>query len=264
MAEATRYRPAFFVTAAALAISVAVQLRPGAGGDPSAPLPSSGPDASGADTSPPGPTDTVESIDPALATCHERLAACEQSNWEVVLRAIRQDAQSRRGPGQPGDDPQRQAGPSEFEQQRLALCEVAEEHVHAHWIRERDNVVATLTDVGTEQWTDKWLGDKMRSLQERFGLDATEAEQLESSYEKLWQGYGPRLHALVGKQPPDYRELVNQVRGFWRDEDRMMAGVMGNGTRDAYREMELKSRTAIVAILAAYAGLPWDEESIGW
>jgi hypothetical protein len=263
MPGATRYKPAFFVAVAALAVSVAWQLRRGAGSGPDAAASSAGSAAATSESAPPDSLGAVEPIDPALSGCRERLARCEQSNWEVVLRAIRQDAQSRHAQP-PGTDPRRQAGPSEFEQQERALCDIAEEHVCAHWIRERDNVFATLRDVGTEQWADKWLADKMKSLQERFGLDATESKKLESSYARLWTDYGPRLHGLVNQQPPDYRELISEVRDFWQDEDRMMAMVMGKAGRDAYREVELKSRTAIVAILAAYADLPWDEESIGW
>jgi hypothetical protein len=61
----------------------------------------------------------------------------------------------------------------------------------------------------------------------------------------------------------DWETLMDEVRGFWQDEDQMVGKILGQAERQSYRTSDAPARTAIRAILATFSDKPWDD-TIMW
>ncbi len=256
------YKKAFFVTATVLLGSVALNVLPYLRTEP-APVVS--PQASSAPTSPVATTPSARGPSPALASCRRELDKCQKATWEVALNTIRQDARSRREQRETQKSKAlKVAGRSGWEEQQMALCEISKKHVRLHWKSSQKPIVATLQNLGSKTWIDKWLGQKLPGLRNLLGLDQADAGRVQQGYEALWDIHGPKLQGLITSEPPDYKGLVDAVQGFWKAEDDLIGDLLGKKARDSYRVSELSARSAIAAIMATFAGLPFDKQTLAW
>jgi hypothetical protein len=92
-----------------------------------------------------------------------------------------------------------------------------------------------------------------------LGLDANERRRFDEGYDVLWTKYGPQIQAQLTASPQDLHGLMRTVLAFWRDEDQLVERLLGVHARDDYRASELRSRTAIISILATLANEPFDD-----
>lgn len=265
---------AFYGTAAALAISVALHVRSAAeqatrgSAAPAAATPAHPAARSSAGQPSPSPRSSTAAgagqDEVACATLRKQLDQCRRSSWDIVLKAIEGDARAR-NEGRAARQGDRDAGTpaSGFDEQQAALCEVAEDHLRRHWVAERDNIVATLEGVGTDDWAERWMDKKVDSLEDILGITGQQADLLTEAYTSLWAHHGPVLHGLLSAQPVDFAAVVKAVLDFIREEDKLIASLLGEAAGADYRNSELKSRTAILAIFATFANMPWDD-ALAW
>ncbi len=258
------YKTAFFVTATVLLGSVALNVLPyvRTSPDPAPPQASGGVETDTTETA----TPTKPSPSPLLVRCRRELDKCQSATWDVALKTIRQDARTRR---EQREKQKSKKGPavvraSGWEEQQMALCEIAKKHVRFHWKASQNAIVATLQDLGSKEWIDKWLDQKMPGLRNLLGLDRTDAGRVQQGYEALWDVHGPKLRGLITSDPPDYKALAEAVHGFWKAEDQLVGDLLGKKALDSYRVSELSARSAISAIMATFAGLPFDKTSLAW
>ncbi len=101
----------------------------------------------------------------------------------------------------------------------------------------------------------------------RFGaaLDLTPADR-----DRLETHYGPLrekriAEALAGleKEPPDWQAVHTAAKALWQDQDRLTKELFGSDAVLRLRRAELRPRTTVLALVAAQAGLDW-EQSITW
>lgn len=57
--------------------------------------------------------------------------------------------------------------------------------------------------------------------------------------------------------------MIDTARGIFKEEDALIQSVLGVNARDEWRASELRSRTSVMAILAALGERPFDD-SLGW
>jgi hypothetical protein len=200
---------------------------------------------------------------PDASTCSTELAACRAETWAIVLRTIRADVEDKKAPAggraQPGEPPEA-TGPDE---QRRTRCDVAEQQAREHWTSQRANILATVKDIGKPSWIADEVKKNGESLQKELGLTPAERTRLERDEAALWATHGPLFQAALGRDPTDWAALLDIVRAWWRDEDAIIERMLGPKGRDEHRASELRSRTAIMAVLAALAGKPFDD-SLVW
>jgi len=256
------YKAAFVVTALALAASLAFhlhgRLKP-TGTDQPGSAASEAADG-GATEQPAAPAPTAE--DPRIAQLRAQLAACRESSWSVVAKAIQKDAREQaktRVARQDGD--KITAADSSFEQQEAARCGIAMQFARLLLERDRAAFVESLQNVGTEDWVDEEVRARLATVEELFSLDAEDSERLRLGYETLWNGYGRELRRMVEHE--DWIGMVDASKTFWRDEDKLIADLLGPEARAEYRVAALETRSALIATLAAIAGLPWDDK-LAW
>ncbi len=256
------YKAAFYGTAVALAASLAfnvyARLEPPAGAEPATPTGEATDDAMAGEPAQPVPT----AEDPRLAQLRTQLAACRETSWQVVAKAIQKDAQSHAKPQVAKVTGQKvTAADSSFEQQEAARCGIAMQFARLMLERDRAAFTASLKDVGSEAWQDEEVNARLATLEELFSLDGADSERLRQGYETLWSGYGREIRRLVEHE--DWVGMVDASKTFWRDEDKLISDLLGPEARAEYRVAALDTRSALIATLAAIAGLPWDDK-LAW
>jgi hypothetical protein len=197
------------------------------------------------------------------AACTAELAACRAETWAMVARTIRVDLEDHdtpTGAGGQTSGPPEATGP---EEQRRVRCDIAEQQAREHWTSQRANILASVKDIGKTDWVPSEVKKSADKLEKDLGLSPAEKSRLERESLALWATHGPLFQAALARDPTDWAALMDIVRAFWRDEDAVIERILGPKGRDEYRASDLRSRTAIMAILAALAGKPFDD-SIVW
>ena len=251
------YKLGFYVMTAAFAATLAFHVvsSPPPGPTPAPAAPDNPPAAHTASPSTATPQPSEES-----ATLREQLAACRESSWELVAKVVSDDsgrAAEATQPAADASDPRR----AHLEQQRDALIEVALEHLAGHWQGNRKAIMQTMAHVGNAQWVEADIAKKVAAHAKRFDLNRHDEARLEREYGALWGEYGDNMQELIKGEDRD--GLMDEVRAFWRDEDRMIGRTLGQDQRATFREADTKSRTTIMAILAIFSGAEWGE-GIAW
>lgn len=107
----------------------------------------------------------------------------------------------------------------------------------------------------------------MRQEVKRFGdaLDLTPADRdrLETHYRPLRKKRIDEALVALGSQPPDYVAVRRAAAALFVDQDRLVKELFGSDAVGRLRQAELRSRTVVLALVAAQAGLDW-KHSIAW
>ncbi len=151
--------------------------------------------------------------------------------------------------------------PAEIDAELLddVLCSIAREHLHRHWSERR----AELTDSLRRSLADVEEQDEA-AQREATGFAAV-LELSERDREALVEGHTQQRRARVGEalaalraEPSDYDALYRAGRGLFADEDALVERIAGSRALPRLRASQLERRTAILALLATYADIPWD------
>jgi hypothetical protein len=126
-------------------------------------------------------------------------------------------------------------------------------------VKHKREILASIADVGTERWVRDDRQKRLDALAKDLGARSSEIARFDRGYDALWTKHGPILQARIHAEPPDFAALIDGVRDYWRDEDALVDSVMGAQARDDHRAADMRSRTAIVAILAALGDKPFDD-----
>jgi hypothetical protein len=194
--------------------------------------------------------------------CRAELTRCHADGWKLLARTLTE----RAGRGDAGDVARSVAAGSRAtpQRQREALCEIAREHLRAHWEAEKEtllrNVVADST--GPEKQAQQARTTSAR-MADALGLAPGQADGLAAEYLPVYTGHVNGLLAALGADPPDYEAVLGEVKGLYADEDAMIGRLRGDGAVELWRAHEIQDRTAIMAIAATFAQDPWDD-TIVW
>ena len=262
------YKPAFFVVLAAFIVSIVVGVWRGRDDGSSGDGPGFRPRQSGpaadcsavADRGEPAPGAPGTTGDAALRAVQAKLEACEQARWSAVGDVMQRDA-AQRGPARDGGAVTADA--SDFARQQQALCEVARDAMSGFVKLNKDLLFPVIEPVGTAPWVDEWMDQKLKIETEMFDLSGPDRAALESGYRTLWANNGARLQGLIQQPDVDFAALIAAIRSLWQQEDALLGRVLGPDALSRYRATELKPRTLLMAMLAIWAGLPFDQ-NIAW
>lgn len=203
------------------------------------------------------------------ADCCQGLAHCQRQRWAMALRALggrkatRPPVSAAKAPSAvaPSTAPIPSVGPT---QQQAALCALATEQLRRDWSAKGDALTRSLRKSLADR------ADQERGMQrelERFGdalsLTPADRDRLETHYRPLRKKRIAEALASLEKQPPDWTAVHQAARALYTDQDRLTKELFGSKAVSRLRQSELKSRTAILALAAAQAGLNWTT-SIQW
>jgi hypothetical protein len=158
----------------------------------------------------------------------------------------------------PGDKPD--AGPPTVEQ---TLCRIARNALKDDWLGKRQEIV---------QGVLKGLADpaeqerNVRSNAVRFAkilkLEGEDKAKLEQRYRDVRMARIGQIRAAIEDEPVNFEAVLDETRGLFSDEDRLMADLFGREASVTINTSERESRVAILIIIATLAGIPW-EEAVG-
>jgi hypothetical protein len=203
------------------------------------------------------------------ADCCQGLAHCQRQRWAMALRALqgRQAARTQQKavaaphPPTPPSAPTSAVGPTE---QQAALCALATEQLRRDWTAKGDALTKSLRKSLADH------ADQEKGMQrevERFGdglsLTPADRDRFETHYRPLRKKRIAEALASLEKHPPDWTAVHQAARALYTDQDRLTKELFGSNAVSRLRQSELKSRTAILALASAQAGLDWNK-SIEW
>jgi hypothetical protein len=210
-------------------------------------------------------------VDPV---CRAKLRRCQQEELDLLVGAIGRGS-TPASTRSPASQPVRSTGSSEttpglvrtdvdLELQQSVLCDVAKRKLRRIWRRKQDQIVENVTNI---------LGDRAKQLRDaeqevnRFakvlGLNDGQRLGLQRDYEALRGRRISALRAAMMADPPRLDAAFKQARGLFAGEDRLMERLFGSKARAQLRAAQLEKRTVVLALIAALAGKPWDQ-NIGW
>ncbi|MFH2005937.1 MAG: hypothetical protein ABI333_05045 [bacterium] len=206
------------------------------------------------------------------ATCCAALRLLRQQHLHRVFRTYRnaQHGTLRRSPARTPQPPV-PVGPSvptaadtDKAAQRRALCEVAQESLRREWTRRRADLTASLVkSLGNREQMTRDLGREVDRFGDALGLTREDRERLRPHYRRLRENRFASALAALRRDPPDHRAVFHEAVGLFADQDRLVKELFGGANVQRLRSGELRSRTVVLALLAAQADLPWDD-SIYW
>jgi hypothetical protein len=209
--------------------------------------------------------------DPALhanmARCPQKLKQCEAMAWQMVAEAIRQrehgPASRPAAAGQEAAAPT--VAPSTSDEQRRFRLALAVDHVQRRWRQDRAEIIAGVArDLADPQKQTHKLRTEVERFADALGLSASELDLLHQRYGPIRRDHLRRLRQAIVADPVDYLKALEILRELYRAEDQLVLDIFGVEARLRLRASQLRSRTAIVAIAATFAGLGWDDERLSW
>jgi len=208
----------------------------------------------------------------AAATCCAALRQLRQQHLRRVFRTFRNAQQGtlRRGPAKTPRPPvpvapsaQAAADPDKAAQRR-ALCEVARDSLRREWTRKRADLTASLIkSLSDAEKMKRDLGREVDRFADALGLTPEDRLRLKPHYRRLRETRFANALAALQRDPPDHRAVFDEAVGLFADQDRLVKELFGSANVPRLRKKELRSRTVVLALLAAQAGLPWDD-TIHW
>lgn len=150
------------------------------------------------------------------------------------------------------------------EVQQDVLSHIAREHLRRHWHNERDRIVANLRQtLGDPAKQDRDTLQNVSQFSRALALSEAERADLHRAYAPARARRIAQAHAVLAGDPPDFARLLATAKGLFGDEDDLVAARFGAEARARLRSAQIESRTTILAIVGAWAGVPWDQ-SIAW
>jgi hypothetical protein len=201
---------------------------------------------------------------PAPVACdgvRAELSRCRAESWSVVARAVEAGRAASPSAERPAPAP---PGAATREQQRRALCDVAEEDLRRKWEGERDDITRSLRrDLRDLDKQQKEAAKDTEKFASEIGLDPAAQKDLLDAYEPLRRARIAAAASAVEADPPDYGAVLDEVQGLYADEDAVVARLYGEDAKQRLRAAETRGRTTIAAIAATLANAPWDD-AIVW
>jgi len=210
------------------------------------------------------PTTSDSATRADLPGCRADLAACRDESFRIVAKAITTSARERptttRSPTESADP----IPPTTALEQKRTRCDVAEQQAREHWVRNRASILDSVKTVGTPEWIRAERKKELDGIEKVFGTRQDEKARFDRGYDVLWAKHGAGLRTELDREPPDFGKVIGLVREIFRAEDALVESVLGAHGRDEWRASELRSRTAIMAILAALGDRPFDDDELVW
>jgi hypothetical protein len=221
-------------------------------------------DASGADgASTADPRGARGDDDGALEACRRELTLCQRKAklGPLVLGTFGGKRRDRSD-----DDADSTEGRGARTAEDLAaekhdyLCGLGREQVKRAWLERQTEIVwalrASLSDANVQE-------NDMRAAVDRYAegldLDAADRDRFEAEYRQVRLDRIDKVRGAIEQDPPDYPEILDQLKALHADEDRITTELFGDEATIWLRENELDARASLRAIAATYAGVPWEE-----
>lgn len=199
---------------------------------------------------------------PDTRECEARLGpllAAERVRLTQALGWLSGRAPAREAPDEAARETRR-----EDADQEDALCRVAKRQLREHWASQREALTASLRrSLSDPKELSKGAAEEAGRLALAAGLGAADQAAFGDRYAPIRQKRLDAVLAAVRREPPAFDAALEEVLGLFADEDRLIAELGGEKALRRMRDGRCESRTAIAAIAAALADLPWDE-SIRW
>ena len=203
--------------------------------------------------------------------CHADLDQCQQKRWAQALKTLTLSLSQAapRSACPPPDDRAVEPSPAppgatDRVRQQAALCAVAREHLRQEWTAQGKDLSRVLREGLAD---DDALERGMRQEVDRFGdtlkLTPEDRKRLEAHYRPLRQQRAAEALKALNDDPPDYTTVRKTAASLIVDQDRLVKELFGSDSLEQLRRSEIRSRTVMLALVAAQAGLDWDA-SIEW
>ncbi len=132
------------------------------------------------------------------------------------------------------------------------------------WEEQQDATIASI--LGTVSNEEEGAAARERDLARAYTLlqvPDDQREAFEAGYGNVWQTHVDEVREALEQSPPDAGVALVAVKALFRDQDSYVAEHLGDDARRHLRVAQAEHRTTVLALMATFAGQPWDER-ITW
>lgn len=201
--------------------------------------------------------------------CAAELARCRATAWRLVGRVLGSHAQAGVSPPDAGAVAANKAPAgreaSDARAQARFRAQLALKHFRLQWQLERDKTTKRIvSDLANAEQLRKQAARQVDAFAKLIKLGEPEKRLLAESYRPISRRHLEGVHTALSAKPVDYLGALGQLRGLFAAEDALALRLFGNEARDRLRADQLHTRTAILAIVAAFADIPWNDPRLIW
>ncbi len=200
------------------------------------------------------PAPTTRVAPPKRPTLRQQLRLCRLQSWRLVMQQARRSRNTAPPPSAPAPDA------TGYAAQREALCRMGLKQLRHNWVAGRDSITQSLRrDLADPAHTARDVERFAEHLGSTLGLSQAQQRELAQAYGPLREARLTNAVSSLRRDPPDYAAVLDEAFALFEDEDQLVRKRFGGARLAQARASQLESRTAVIAILAALADLPWDK-----
>lgn len=225
-----------------------------------------------------GPTEESEAPTPAEAAaetgCWVELADCRGDHLEASREDAEENARAFTHHDPLGEEESGHVGAaglaprasqdvdSDFQEDVLETIALGQ--LRDAWEEDRDATVAALLQTVSDE--DQREEARQHDLTRAYTLlevPDEEREAFEAGYGEVWVSRVEEFRAALAQAPPDASAALDAAKALYRDQDSYVDDHLGDDARRRLRISQAEHRTTVLALLATFADVPWDDR-ITW
>ncbi|MBW2465479.1 MAG: hypothetical protein JRH11_27780 [Deltaproteobacteria bacterium] len=132
------------------------------------------------------------------------------------------------------------------------------------WEEQEEETIASILETVSDE--EQGAATRERDLARAYTLLQVPDEQreaFEAGWGNVWQTHVDEVRQALEQSPADAGGALVAVKALFRDQDSYVAEHLGDDARRHLRLAQAEHRTTVLALMATFAGEPWDER-ITW
>jgi hypothetical protein len=190
-----------------------------------------------------------------LRLIEKQFGLLSQKSARKEFDSFKADVQPRRFAPHPSEK-----GGATAALQQDTLCEIARVHLHSHWQKEKEGITALLRrELPDEKKQKENALREGRELARVAGMEDDSQDAFMEKYTAFRDAHIKDAAVAMETKPHDWKKLFKVAQSLYRAEDGLIEEMVGSEQLKMVRLSQLEKRTAILAMIASYAEVPWTE-----
>ncbi|MDD5309067.1 MAG: hypothetical protein PHU25_17275 [Deltaproteobacteria bacterium] len=140
------------------------------------------------------------------------------------------------------------------------LCRVARNALKDDWLGKRQEIVQGVRkDLADPVEQERNVRANTIKFARILKLEGKDMARLEQRYRGIRLARVQQIRAAIEDEPVNLEAMLDETRGLFTDEDRLIAELFGKDAAATLNAAEREGRVIVLIIIGTLAGIPWEE-----